>query len=128
VIETCLSCGLAVAGGMEGCQRLFESIGLREYEDMRFAAHLIGLCSWLEDEAGAQSVNAAVQRWLSGPSPIERPALPTSYGALTIRGLVEEVDPVRYGDVLRRWARSTWDAYAPLHAVTRVWMATALAR
>ena len=113
VSEACSSCGLAVAGGMEGCQRLFESIGLREYDDMRFAryhrivvdvyamqhpdrygrsaksfaAHLTGLCAWLEDETGAQAVNAVVQRWLSGPSPIEKPALPASYGALTLHAL-----------------------------------------
>jgi hypothetical protein len=30
---------LAVAGGLQGCQRLFESIGLREYEDMRFGRY-----------------------------------------------------------------------------------------
>jgi hypothetical protein len=103
-VEACASCGLAVAGGTEGCQRLFESIGLREYEDMRFAryhrivvdvyamqhpdqygrsaksfaAHITGLCAWIEHEAEAQSVNAAVQRWLSGPSPIARPELPPS--------------------------------------------------
>jgi hypothetical protein len=152
--ETCSSCGVAVAGGLEGCQRLFESIGVREYEDMRFgryhrmvvdvyamqhpdrygrsaksfAAHLTGLCAWLENEAESQSINAAVQRWLSGPSPIERPVLPTSYGAVTIRELVDEVDPVRYGDLLRSWARSTWEAYAPLHAIARTWIATAVAK
>src|SRR5688500_978157 len=97
--ESCPSCGGAVADGTEGCQRLFESIALREYEDMRFAryhrivvdvyamqhpdrygrsaksfaAHLTGLCAWLEDEQRAQFVNAAVQRWLSGPSPIVKP-------------------------------------------------------
>jgi hypothetical protein len=117
VSEACTSCGLAVAGGTEGCQRIFESIGLREYEDMRFAryhrivvdlyamqhpdrygrsaksfaAHLTGLCAWLENEERTPSVNAAVQRWLSGPSPIVRPMLPSSYGALTIRELVDEV-------------------------------------
>jgi hypothetical protein len=149
--EVCASCGLAVADGAEGCQRLFESIGLREYEDMRFAryhrvvvdvyalqhpdrygrsaksfaAHLTGLCAWLDDEHDAQSVNAAVQRWLSGPSPIAKPALPPTYGATTIRELVGADDPVRYGEALRRWARSTWDAYASLHATARAWIATA---
>ncbi|MDP9251421.1 MAG: DUF5946 family protein [Chloroflexota bacterium] len=109
--EVCAGCGVAVDGGTEGCQRLFESIGLHEYEDMRFArhhrivvdvyamqhpdrygrsaksfaAHLTGLCAWLEDED----------------------------------------DPIRYGGALRRWARSTWSAYAPLHAIARVWIATA---
>lgn len=150
--EICTSCGLAVAGGIEGCQRLFESIGLREYEDMRFArhhrivvdvyamqhpdrygrsaksfaAHLTGLCAWLTDESTASSANAVVQRWLSGPSPIDKPTLPPAYGAITIRELVDADDPVRYRDVLLRWARSTWDAYAPLHSTARAWIATSL--
>jgi len=150
----CGSCGLAVEGGSEGCQRLLESIGLREFEDMRFAryhravvdvyamqhpdrygrsaksfaAHLTGLSAWLEDESRAPVVNASVQRWLSGPSPIDRPELPASYGAVTIRELVDETDPVRYGHTLRRWARSTWDAYAPLHGIARGWIALALAK
>ncbi len=149
--EACASCGLVVAGGTEGCQRLFEAIGLREYEDMRFArhhrivvdvyalqhpdrygrsaksfaAHLTGLSAWLEDETSAPSVNAAVQRWLSGPSPIEKPQLPARYGAVTIGELVGAEDPVRYGEVLRRWARTTWDAYGALHGTAREWIATA---
>ena len=150
--DVCAGCGLAVEGGTEGCQRLFESIGLREYEDMRFAryhrivvdvyamqhpdrygrsaksfaAHLTGLCAWLDSEAGAPSVNASVQRWLSGPSPVEKPPLPPSYGELTIRELVAAEDPVRYGDVLRRWARATWDAYRPLHDTAHAWIAASL--
>ena len=150
--DVCAGCGLEVEGGTEGCQRLFESIGLREYEDMRFAryhrivvdvyamqhpdrygrsaksfaAHLTGLCAWLEDEGGAQSVNASVQRWLSGPSPIAKPPLPPSYGSVTIRELVEADDPARYGEVVRRWAVVTWGAYASLHATARTWIAASL--
>jgi hypothetical protein len=152
VSEPCPGCGLTDAGGIDGCQRLFESIGLREYEDMRFAryhrivvdvyamqhpdrygrsaksfaAHLTGLCAWLDDEGAAQGANASVQRWLSGPSPIETPPLPPSYGTITIRELVDAEEPVAYGDALRRWARSTWEAYAPLHAIARAWIATAV--
>ena len=126
--EACASCGLAVARGSEGCQRLFESIGLREYDDMRFArhhrivvdvyamqhphrygrsaksfaAHLTGLCAWFDGEADASSVNASVQRWLSGPSPIDKPPLPPSYGAVTIRELVDADDPLRCGEARRR--------------------------
>jgi len=154
VSEVCAGCGLAVAGGTEGCQRLFASIGLLEYEDIRFArhhrivvdvyamqhperygrsaksfaAHLTGLCAWIENEEDAQSINAAVQRWLSRPSPIERPALPASYGAVTIRDLVAAPEPVAYGTALRRWAGSTWDAYAALHTTARQWIALAQAR
>ncbi len=149
--EVCASCGLAVAGGAEGCQRLFEAIGLREYEDMRFAryhrivvdvyalqhpdrygrsaksfaAHLTGLCAWIENEAGAQAVNAVVQRWLSGSSPIARPELPPGYGAVTIGSIDATEEPVAYGATVRAWARSTWDAYAALHAIAREWIATA---
>ena len=149
----CHSCGLVVAGGAEGCQRLFESIGLREFEDMRFAryhrivvdvyamqhpdrygrsaksfaAHLTGLCAWIEDESGAQSVNASVQRWLSGPSRIAKPPPPPTYGAVTIRNVIDAEEPVRYGEALRAWARSTWDAYASLHVIAHDWIATALA-
>jgi hypothetical protein len=149
--DACSSCGLAAAGGMEGCQRLFESIGLREYEDMRFAryhrivvdvyalqhpdrygrsaksfaAHLTGLCAWLEDEASAQSVNASVQRWLSGPSPVARPPLPASYGAVTIRALIDAQDPVAYGAALREWAYSTWNAYGSLHPTAKGWIVEA---
>ena len=150
--NTCAGCGLAVEGGTDGCQRLFESIGLREYEDMRFAryhrvvvdvyalqhpdrygrsaksfaAHLTGLSAWLDGEAGAPSVNASVQRWLSGPSPIEKPSLPPSYGTVTIRELVDAHDPVDYGDAVRRWAHATWDAYASLHPLARDWIAASL--
>ena len=152
--ETCESCGLAVAGGSDGCQRVFESIGLREYDDMRFAryhrivvdvyamqhpdrygrsaksftAHLTGLCAWLDDEVGAQSVNAAVQRWLSGPSPVARPELPATFGATTIGDVAAADDPVLYGDAVRRWALSTWAAYSALHTTARDWIAVALAQ
>jgi len=151
VSDNCAGCGLTVEGGTEGCQRLFESIGLREYEDMRFAryhrivvdvyamqhpdrygrsaksfaAHLTGLCAWLDSESGAQSVNASVQRWLSGPSPIEKPPLPPSYGSVTIRALVEADDPIRYGEVVRRWALATWAAYASLQGTARSWIQVA---
>ena len=90
-----------------------------------FAAHLTGLCTWLEDEGDAQSVNASVQRWLNGPSPIVRPTLPPSYGALTVRGLVDADEPAIYGRVVREWARSTWNAYGSLHATAKTWIAYA---
>jgi hypothetical protein len=127
--EACPSCGLAVAGGAEGC---VVDVYAMQHPDRygrsakSFAAHLTGLCAWLENEGGAQSMNASVQRWLSGPSPIVKPPLPPSYGAITIRELVDAEDPLGYGAVLRRWARSTWDAYAQLHATARKWIATAV--
>jgi Family of unknown function (DUF5946) len=152
--SACDSCGLTIAGGADGCQRLFDSIGLREYDDMRFAryhrivvdvyamqhpdrygrsaksfaAHLTGLCAWLDDEAVAPVVNAAVQRWLSGPSPVMRPALPARFGVATIAEVAAADDPVRYGEAVRRWARSTWTAYGSLHVTAREWIALARAQ
>ena len=93
-----------------------------------FAAHLTGLCAWLDDESKAMSTNAAVQRWLNGPTPIAKPALPPTYGTVTIRELVDTDDPVRYRELLLHWARSTWDAYASLHATARAWIATSAAQ
>lgn len=149
--DACMSCGLRLAGGGEACQRLFESIGLREYEDMRFAryhrivvdvyamqhpdrygrspksfaAHLTGLCAFIDDEVAAAAVNASVQRWLSGPSPVTKPPLPRSYGNVTIGAISAADDPVAYGEAVRRWARATWEAYASLHALARAWVAAA---
>ena len=51
--------------------------------------------------------------------------VPARYGAVTIGELVGAEDPVRYGEVLRRWARTTWDAYGALHGTAREWIATA---
>lgn len=93
-----------------------------------FAAHLTGLCAWVDSEADAESANAAVQRWLSGPSPIEKPPLPPSYGAVTIRELVDADETAKYREALLKWVRSTWDAYRSLHATARAWIATSLAQ
>ena len=118
--EVCASCGVLVDAGTEGCQRLFESIGPREYEDMRFGRYhriLVDVYAIQHPDRYGRSAKSFAAHL--------KPPLPPDYGALTIRELVDEDDPLRYGDALHRWARSTWDAYAPLHAIARAWIATA---
>ncbi len=149
--DSCAGCGLAIEGGTEGCQALFEEMTLQALSDVRyarvhrlavdvyamqhpdrygrsaksFAAHLTGLCCGVEFE-GSETTNAAVQRWLSGGSPVDRPAVPAQRGAMTIADVLAAGDPAEHARAVERWARMTWDAYAALHRLARAWIATAL--
>jgi hypothetical protein len=44
---------------------------------------------------------------------------------VTIGRVVAADEPVAYGEAVRAWARSTWEAYAALHATAREWIAVA---
>ena len=142
---------MRVEGGETGCQRLFDELGLRAYSDLdharvhrltvdtyalqhperycrsakSFAAHLTGLSCFIERE-GSPAVYAAVNRWLSGSSPVARPAVPAGRGALTIGDLSDSSGEPHPAQV-ERWARSTWDAYRELHSLARSWIDQALA-
>jgi uncharacterized protein DUF5946 len=145
-MEPCEGCGLVVDGGTEGCQSLFDELRSRElvtstYQAQRMtvdtycvqhpdrycvsakslAAHLTGLC-WALEYSGYPSGLKALQRWLNGPARIEKPALPPFRGALTIADVGDTPDP----EAIRRWARSTWEAYAPLHPIARQWVDEAI--
>ena len=151
ISDMCAGCGLAIEGGTEGCQALFDEMTLRALSDVRyarlhrlsvdvyamqhpdrygrsaksFAAHLTGLCCGVEF-GGSETVNAAVQRWLSGSVPITRPTEPAQRGAMTIADVLAAEGPAEHAGAVERWARTTWDAYAALHALARAWIATAL--
>ena len=149
----CSGCGLEVAGGRAGCRAFFEEFLARDFTDFRYgrlhrmmvdvyclqhpaehcasakslAAHLTGLCCALEHDRDAE-IQRSVQRWLSGPSPVEKPALPESVGSMTIADVRSSADPDDYARALHAWARSTSEAYAPLHATARRWIELATAR
>ena len=149
--EPCDQCGWAGAGGRGGCRERFEAFLARDFSDPLFfrvhrmfvdtyslqhpdefcasakslAAHLAGLCWILADGAGTASGPEALQRWLSGARRLDRPALPAQRGALTLGDLPEDSDARTWGEAVRRWAESTWAAYAGLHGVARAWVAEA---
>ena len=88
------------------------------------AAHLTGACWALEFGGGEQGLKA-LQSWLNGRVPLAKPALPSSFGEVTVaevnasRELVQAVDA---------WARSAWGAYSELHDLARGWVRAATGR
>lgn len=149
--KTCGQCGAAVAG-LDGCRALFDDLLAREFGDYRyarlhrlmvdtyalqhpeqymrsaksFAAHLTGMCAAMETPEAA-AINRAVQQWLNGPKPIDRPAdVPAGQrGDVTIVYVHEAAEPDEYLRRVQEWARSAWAAWASHHARAREWIALA---
>jgi len=147
----CAGCGLLAAGGVEGCQRLFDDESARAYRDPRFAArrrmivdtyclqhpdrycvsaislaaHLTGLGIAIERREQEDRLNAAVQRWLSGRPRLDKPALPTGRGSMTIADLRGATDVADHDRVAAHWAEEVWAAYQGLHRIARDWVRVA---
>ena len=138
-------------GGRDACRTLFEGLGLRAFEDSRYAAmrrlavdcyacqhdryilsgrslaaHLTGLAVAIE-HGGDEHVNERVQRWLSRTRELEKPAVPRLRGEVTIAD-VAAAPPDEYPAAVRRWAQSVWDAWHEHHALAREWIAAAQSR
>ena len=149
-MEPCGGCGLVIDGGTEGCQALFDELRSRQlvastylYQRLTvdaycvqhpdrycvsaksLAAHLTGLC-WALEYSGHPSGLEALQRWLDGRAPIQKPALPAFRGALTVADVGGAPDTEEFAATIKRWAHSTWDAYAVLQPVARAWVEEAL--
>ena len=90
------------------------------------AAHLTGL-AWLMEHGGDRALGSEpLRRWLNGRSDLEKPPIPGFRGVLTIADVRGARDPEAYALAVERWARSTWEAYAPLHELAREWIRLAL--
>jgi hypothetical protein len=87
-----------------------------------YVAHLVGLCCGVEasDERG---LYWTIPRWLDGPARLTRPADIQDRGRITIGDLREPADEADYPDLVRKWAREVWTAYAGQHAMARKWLA-----
>lgn len=146
--DPCPECGAPV-GGRDACQKLFDDLGLRSFQDSRYAAmrrlavdcyacqhdryilsgrslaaHLTGLAVGIEHE-GAEQVNERVQGWLSRTRNIEKPAVPRVRGKVTIAD-VADTTAEEYPAAVRRWADSVWDAWREHHLLAREWIASSL--
>lgn len=153
-VDACAGCGLSVAGGTAGCQGLMDEILARDFSDVTYfrvhrlmvdtyalqhperycasakslAAHLTGLC-WLLERGGSRALGSEpLRRWLDGRVDLEKPALPAFRGALTIADVRAAPDAESYASAVDRWARATWEAYAPLHGRARTWIEEASSR
>ena len=151
----CPECGAALPRGREACQRLFDAVVAREFEDYRYArehrltvdayslqhpaeymrsaksyaAHLTGMCAALEYHAAAET-NRAVQQWLNGTKNFPRPGEPArgQRGALSIIHVHEAADPEEHIRRVREWALSTWEAWRAYHHLARQWIEEATAQ
>lgn len=145
---------MQIAGGTDGCQALFDAFRLRESAELArdyastrltidiysvqhpdrycvsaksLAAHLTGLC-WAIERGGSESGLRALQRWLNGSVPLNKPEIPKDRGKLTVADIASALDHAAYAAALDRWARSTWEAYSSLQDVARLWIDEAVSQ
>lgn len=154
--ERCPACGAAIPGGRAGCQALWDELTARAYGDLgyaavhdlafdaycmqhletycrsakSYAAHLTRLCCGLEYE-GSPAVYAAIQKWLNGRAPVEKPETLANLGQLTIADVAVATSGAAYPGaeyraLVRAWAESVWSAYAAQHELARSWIRAAL--
>ena len=149
--ENCPDCGAPVSGGREGCQRLFNELGARSYENpgyaavhellvdayclqhpepychsaKSYAAHLTRMCCGIE-RGGDRKIYRAIHIWLSGPAKIEKPEVLSLRGELTIAHVQSARNVEEHQKFVREWAESVWKAYAPQHALARHWLSAAI--
>jgi hypothetical protein len=152
-VDVCEGCGLLVEGGTAGCQAMFDEFRARELAELAasyastrlmvdvyclqhperyclsaksLAAHLTG-AAWALERGGAEWGLRRLQRWLDSRPKLDKPALPSHRGALTIADVARAADTDAYIASLDTWARSTWVAYSELHDVARRWIDEAVA-
>jgi hypothetical protein len=149
--QRCPDCGAPVSGGREACQRLFNELGARSYENpgyaaahellvdayclqhpepychsaKSYAAHLARLCCGIE-RGGDRRIYRAIHTWLSGPAKIERPETLACRGELTIVHVQAARNVEEHQKFVREWAENVWKAYATQHALARQWIAAAI--
>ena len=151
-IDKCGGCGLTVQGGTAGCQSLMdECLALHFTQPAYFgihrlfvdayclqhperycvsfkslAAHLGHLC-WTLEHGGSRAVpSEPIRKWVERHPHLEKPLIPAFRGAVTIGRVHRAPTPADHHEAVQAWARSTWDAYAELHATAHGWVAAAL--
>ena len=143
-MSPCPGCGLPE--GAEVCRALFDELNALAHIDPRYArehrkavdayclqhdpyiasakslmAHLCGLCIAF-DHHNDPRAHAALLKSLNGSPSLTKPPLPESRGAVTIAAVVRPPNPETHANAVDRWARSAWEAFAPLHAFARDWI------
>ena len=149
--SACSGCGIVIAGGTQGCRALFdEQTGLhltdvtyfaihRLFVDAyslqhdpyiasskSFAAHLAHLC-WSLEHGGSRAVpSEPIRAWVERNPTGTKPPLPPKRGVVTIADVAAAANATAHRMAVDLWARSVWDAYAPLQPLARQWVSAAL--
>ncbi len=146
-LDSCPACGALLPGSADGCELLFQELTSRDFQDVlyfpthrvlvdcyamqhpdryavsgkSFAAHLTGLCVWL-DHKGDVQLNRAIQQWLSTNPTLARPTPPEKRGRLTILDVQSAASIAEHKHIIQAWAESVWEAYADYHDLARAWI------
>ncbi len=149
----CPDCGARGVTGRSECQALFDQISyqiainlkIAAIHDLAFdtycmqhaetycvsaksyAAHLTRLCCGIEHH-GDRAVYAAIPRWLNGKVELEKPAILSNRGAMTIVDVMTSDDVDEQIKHIHAWANIVWDAYRSQHEIAREWIKAALVR
>ncbi len=83
--------------------------------------HLVRLCLFLERGLTAEAANDAMLRVAKAKAAMTWLARPASLGAVTVADVVAATDAPAHADLVRRWARAAWDAWATHHDLVRRW-------
>ena len=89
------------------------------------ALHLVGLCHWLEHDVEFDRLNAMTQRLANEDRPWPWLTPPAGY-PMTVADLLVARDGPEHIRLVRRWAETTWEAWAPHHDTVREWAREAL--
>lgn len=147
-LAPCSGCGLVVEGGDLGCHRLVEELWAREFSDpayfrahrlcvdayclqhperycvsaKSFAAHFVRLGWFVEHgEDDRAKFQDKFKHWIESSTSLLKPQLPSFRGQLTVASVLGDADPDAYAQALAAWARSIWEAYAPLYSLAHTW-------
>jgi hypothetical protein len=137
-------------GASPGCWAIYGEVLAREYSDFRYVAahhltvdayaaqhpgtpspqsiqsvavHLISLSLQLESGRQPPEVRAAMQRATTHRDQFVWLDPPPSLGAITVLDVLAVPDAESHCAIVRRWAESVWQAWAPHHATVRQWIA-----
>ena len=89
------------------------------------ALHLVGLCHWLEHDVEFDRLNAITQRLANEDHRWPWLTPPAGY-PMTVADLLDARDGAEHILLVRRWAETTWQAWAAHHASVREWAREAL--
>ncbi len=90
-----------------------------------YAAHLCRLCCGVE-YGGKPAIYAAIQQWLNGTVPIQKPETLAHLGDITIADVRAARTSEEHQQLVRAWAENVWQAYARQQDLARAWIKAAL--
>jgi Family of unknown function (DUF5946) len=90
--------------------------------------HLARLCLFLEHGLSPEKANAAMLRIGEGKAAMVKLRRPASLGTVTVADVLAARGDEAHAEVVQRWARAAWEAWAEHHDLVRRWAEVGLGR